>query len=263
MRPINLIPEELRARSGPTENAVPAYAVVGTLAAFVLMMLGLVFYSNKITTLEDQTKAAQAEAKRYQVDVPAFAPINDFANTVHKRTLLIGALSESRFPWHVAMFNLARAIPDTVTLDGVDGSSKTAGGATTAPPAGSAPAAAATGVEYELRGCAKGHRVVAQMLVRMRAMPGVQEASLKSSSVGLSSSASSATPGGTGSEERKQNCGKKPVSFTMTVAFEPITVDLAGLPKPESTTPAAGASAATGAAPAATPASSPTPPPAG
>lgn len=256
MRPVNLIPGDHRSRTaGPSDNPMPAYAVVGTLAAFALMMLVVVVYSNKITTANDEAAAATAAKAQIAVPVKAVQPFNDFADTVNRRTLLIGALAESRFPWHLGMFNLSRSIPEDVTLDTIKGT-VAAGAAPAGAPAATSTPSEPVGATLELAGCGPTHAAIARMVVRMQAMPGVQKVSLANSTRAAladpAAAGGAATTGVPATATRSDNCGKRPAKFAMKVEFATLDVDLTGLPKPEAiAAPAAGATGATAAAPSA------------
>lgn len=250
MRPVNLLPEELRARAAGSGDPRVAYGVVGGLGLLLAMVLLAIFYSNKATTLQDEAAALNAEAARYQKQAQPVQPFNDFADVVQKRTLLVGGLAESRFPWDVVLRNLSRSMPADVTLDSIE--------AATAGDAGTEASDAAT---MELKGCVSSWVGLSRFMVRMRNLPGVKEVVGTNSDTNAGDDGGGdSNGGGSGSqsddEHRKDNCGLGPVEFGVKVIFEPLTVDLTDLPKISGTTP--GATGMTGSVPA-TPAASTTP----
>ncbi len=254
MRPVNLLPEDLRSRAAGEGDPRVAYGVVGGLGLLLVMVLLAVFQSNKATRLQDETAALQAEATRYQSQAKPVQSFNDFADVVQKRTLLVGGLSESRFPWDSAMRNLSRSMPEDVTLDKIDAT--TAG---TAEGAENANAAA-----MDLTGCASSWVGLSRFMVRMRNMPGVKDVTgsqsdNSGSDDGGGDSGESSDEGGssTSDAERRVNCGITPVKFTLKVVYEPQLVDLVDLPK-VSSGQAAGATGATAGTPAPASATTPT-----
>ncbi|MBI4897163.1 MAG: hypothetical protein HY827_02215 [Actinobacteria bacterium] len=244
MRPVNLLPEELRSRAAGEGDPRVAYGVVGGLGLLLVMVLLAIFQSNKATRLQDETAALQAEATRYQSQAKPVQSFNDFADVVQKRTLLVGGLSESRFPWDSAMRNLSRSMPEDVTLDKIDAT--TAG---TAEGTENANAAA-----MDLTGCASSWVGLSRFMVRMRNMPGVKDVTGSQSDNSGSDNSGSDSGGsdsGSGGDnpERIANCGIAPVKFTLKVVYEPQLVNLVDLPK-VSSAQAAGAPGATAGTPA-------------
>lgn len=262
MRPVNLGPQDSRARSGPSSDPTVSYGIVAALGVLLVMVLFTIMQSNKATTLMDETAELQAQTAEYQAKATPVQKFNDFAEAVDKRTLLIGGLAESRFPWHTAMYNLAQAMPPDVTLD--TATAKTATPAAEGTPAAGTEATTTNasgkpeGATIELAGCAAGWLSYARFVSRLKTMPGVLSVSGKNTN----NSGNSDTPGQAppnngggdsgGSEEdkaRKKNCGTYPLTFTVGVSYAQPEIDLVGLPKIAAPAPAAGASGPTGATP--------------
>jgi Tfp pilus assembly protein PilN len=242
VRAVNLIPEELRPRIPGDGDPRVAYAVLGGLGLLLLMVLGAITYSNKLNTIEDQTAAIKAETAQHQTVVAASATSPDtIGKEVRNRTLMVGGLAKTRFPWGDALYDLSRAIPDDTTLNTINAQSASSGG-------DGQQASAAT---LNLDGCTSGWEGYSRFMTWLKQMPGVAKVESTSSSI-----ASSA--GGTdGDAKRTKNCGPAPLSFALVVTYSPRTIDLLGLPKPEG-----GSTAATGATPAGVPAAAPAPVPA-
>lgn len=240
MRAVNLIPEELRPRVPGDGDPRVAYGVLGVLAVLLVMVLVAIHYSNELKTIEDQTAAITAEAQSHRTRVAAVATTPDqVAADVKTRTLLVGGLAKTRFPWGDALYDLSRAIPEDTTLNDINVRS------------GGASAGDTSGSSMSLTGCTSSWVGYSRFMTWLKTMPGVEKVDSTSSAV------SSASGSDTG-VDRTRNCGPAPLSFALEVTYSQRTIDLLGLPKPE-----AGASGATGAAPAAgTPAASTTPTPA-
>lgn len=253
MRPVNLLPEESRGRGDATGDPLLSYGIIGALGLLLVMVLFTISQSNKTTTLQDETADLEAQAAKYQVKAAPVQKFNDFGSEVDKRTLIIGGLESSRFPWHTALLNLSQSVPADVTIDTIGAESATAGesgAAAAADPSKAAeekPSAIIT-----IAGCSTGWASYARFASRLKAMPGVLSVSVKNSGsndTGGSSSAPAGDSGVSGVDEtaRHKNCGKNPLTFSVGIEYREIPVDLVGLPKIAA---AAGASGATGATPA-------------
>lgn len=246
MRPVNLLPAELRSRAAGEGDPRVAYGVVGGLGLALALVLLAVFYSNRATTLNDEAAALRAEAQRQQVTVKPVQSFNDFADVTQKRTLLVGGLAASRFPWDTALENLSKSMPEDITLDLIK--TQTGTGTST----GTGASANANTASMDLAGCASHWIGISRFMVRMRDMPGVKEVVIDSSNSNDSSSQSgdSSSGGGTSADEkRKKNCGLAPLTFSLKVFYQRQLVDLVGLPKIDSAS-AGGATGSTGATPA-------------
>ncbi len=245
MRPVNLLPPELRPRVPGEGDPRLAYGVLAGLAVLLLMVVVSISYSNKAKTLNDEAAAIRAEADRRQAAVAAVpTKVDDVSDMVRTRTLLVGGLSATRFPWNVAMTDLSKSLPPDVTLDTISAVSASA--------AGGEGGATSTTMQplMTLSGCASGWVGYSRLLTWLRQMPGVSNVKSNSSSVGAPAQSSQ----GEGAESsagdtRLENCGPAPLNFTLNVVYRPKTADLLGLPKPTTTTSGpGGASGATGAA---------------
>lgn len=241
MRAVNLIPEELRPRIPGDGDPRTAYAVLGGLAVLLVMVLLAISASNKLKTIEDQTAAITAETNQYRTRVAAVATTPDqVAADLKSRTLLVGGLSKSRFPWGDALYDLSRSIPTDTTLETIGVASASAGGE-----GGGAQASTMT-----LAGCTSGWVGYSRFMTWLELMPGVEKVESNSSSV------ASAASGEDEKSKRTKNCGPAPLGFGLLVTYRPRTVDLTGLPKAEAGpsgaagTPAAGGVPASASAPA-------------
>lgn len=250
MRAVNLIPEELRPRVPGDGDPRVAYGVIGALALLLVIVIVSIHYSNRLQTIEDQTAAITAEAQSYRTKVAAIATSPDqIAADVKSRTLLVGGLAKTRFPWGDALYDLSRAIPADTTLNAITVSSSSGASSTSSGDASS------SGAGMELTGCTSGWVGYSRFMTWLKTMPGVEKVESTTSTVAASS-------GENGTSERTENCGPAPLTFALNVSYSPRTIDLLGLPKPD--VRAAGASGATGAAPtpaAGDPAASTTPTP--
>jgi Tfp pilus assembly protein PilN len=212
--------------------------VLGALALLLVMVLISISYSNKLKTIEDQTADTTAQAQTHRAKVASVATTPDeLAADVKSRTLLVGGLAKTRFPWGDALYDLSRAIPQDTTIDDITISS--GGGAATGTDATSG------GATMALTGCTSSWVGYSRFLTWLKTMPGVAKVESGSSAVASGSD--------TSANKRTKNCGPAPLTYAVTVTYAPRTIDLLGLPKPDDS----GASGATGAAPGAVPAAAP------
>ncbi|MBJ7347042.1 MAG: hypothetical protein JHC87_00560 [Thermoleophilaceae bacterium] len=253
MRPVNLLLEDGRRGSGPTGDPMIAYGIVGSLGLLLVLVLFSIMQTNKVTTLNDETLALQAQAMKYQTKAKPVQSFADFGSEVDKRTLLIGGLAESRFPWHTAFANLSKVTPSDVALDKIDAT--TAAPVVTVVATPGEEAAPPIGATINIAGCTSGWIGVANYISALKVMPGVLDVTSKSSGSDTNNSGDSGAPksgadpaSSDANEKRKAVCGGTPLTFDLTINYSKLAVDLSGLPKIESA--AAAGSAAPGASPA-------------
>jgi hypothetical protein len=250
MRPVNLIPEELRPRVPGEGDVRVAYGVLGALALILVMVLVSISYSNKLATITDETAAIQAEADSHQASASSIVVTPDtVAGEVANRTLLVGGLAETRFPWGTALYDLSRSLPEDVTLDTITAASTGTGGT-------DAKGNAISGASLALAGCTSGWVGYSRFMTWLKTMPGVANVVSSQSAIGASSTGGDAT-----GVNRTKNCGPAPLTFALSVYYDPLVVDFRGLPKPEGGSAAgpSGSTGASGAAATGTPAAATTP----
>lgn len=242
MRAVNLIPEELRPRVPGDGDPRVAYAVLGGLAVLLVMVLLAISSSNKLQTIEDQTASITSQTTQIRSRVAAVQTSPDqIAADVKSRTLLVGGLAKTRFPWGEALYDLSRSLPKDTTLTTIGVASAGSGGTE----------GEAQGASMTLAGCTSGWVGYSRLMTWLKLMPGVAKVESSASAVGPASVEE-------GSGQQTKNCGPMPLTFGLVVHYSPRTLDLTGLPRAEG-----GPSGATGAVPAAgVPAAAPAPAPA-
>lgn len=210
------------------------------------MVVGAIAYSNKATTLNDKAAALQAEADiaRAKAVRPVEA-FNDFAGVAQSRTLLVGGLAASRFPWGNALYNLSRSLPEDVTLDDIQAVTVDQTAAAANQSTGAAAVESTALPSLTLSGCTSGWIGYSRLMVWLKEMPGVNR--VKSNQ---STSSGVVADGDDEDAKRSKNCGPSPLQFSLVVYFNPRKVDLVGLPKIEAPAPAGGSTGSTGSAPA-------------
>jgi hypothetical protein len=247
VRAVNLVPPELRSRVPGEGDPRVAYGVFGGLVVLLIMVLATVSYSNKATTLNDEAAALTAQAARHQVAAKPVQAFNDFAGVAKSRTLLVGGLAASRFPWGKAMYNLSQSLPPDVTLDTMTATTSDATAVAANQQSGAAGVSSTSVPTLELVGCTSDWIGYSRLTIWLKSMPGVQDVtSAQSTNSGPIDQA------GDANSKRSSNCGPSPLKFTAKVIYQPRQVDLVGLPKIDSGSSAGGASGAVGSPAAAT-----------
>lgn len=260
MRAVNLLPPELRSRVAGEGDPRVAYGVVGGLALLLAMVVLAISYSNKAATLQEQAASIEAQANRTRAqNVKPVQSFNDFAGVAQSRTLLVGGLAAARFPWGNALYNLSRSLPDDVTLNDIKAVTADASVAATNQQTGATVTSSSAKPTLTLSGCTSGWIGFSRLMVWLREMPGVERVNATQST----NEGQKSTEDATEEAKRSLNCGPSPLSFALTVIYKERQVDLIGLPKVASATPAAGATGATAAPASPDPAAQTTPPPGG
>ncbi len=216
MKAVNLIPSEQRSDGAVgTRSGGAAFLVLGLLAGLVVLagLYGMAHKTLQSRTAEAATIARRAEAVKQQA--AALAPYASFMSLREERLHSIAELVGGRFDWPSVMDELSRVLPDSVSLSSIQGtvgaSATSLGASTPAPSAAAVASSTPPGATpaITLSGCATGQSVVAEMLVRLRLINGVNNVTLQSS-----------TKSGTGSSSG--NCGSNDPVFSIQVGFEPL-----------------------------------------
>jgi Tfp pilus assembly protein PilN len=226
MRPVNLIPAELRRGDhAPLRTGPLVYIVLGALALAVIGVALLVLAGNdvserkaEVTQLHREDAIAKAKSER-------LAPYTRFAALTEQRVATVRELADSRFDWERVMRELALILPHDVWLTGLDANA-------TGSASGEGGAGGVEGPSLELTGCAAGQEAVAGFVIALKDIEGVTRVGLASSSVGAGGGGGG---GGEGCESRDFIA-----QFQMTVAFDaaPLPISSGGAEvavEPEST----------------------------
>jgi Tfp pilus assembly protein PilN len=175
MRAVNLIPG---VADGPRRESTGAavYVLLGALAALVVLASLWSIANKQAGDRRAALDRATAEAAAAEARVGAAQPYQEFARLAQDRIATIGALAGTRFDWAHAMREISRVLPADVWLTGLSGTSGSDGSAPS-PDTSVAPAPT-----FTLDGCTGSQRKVALLLARLRAVDGVRDVDLSSSS---------------------------------------------------------------------------------
>jgi Tfp pilus assembly protein PilN len=182
MRAVNLLPADLRGAvkapapvtPAPEENggSTGAFFALGALALCVLGLAGYILTTNDIKQAESDLAALDARSQVLVAETARLKPYADFAALAQARVTTVNDLAGQRFDWEGAFRDLARALPDDVSVQTLGGTiSSAAGGGNPLRASINAPA-------IELVGCTSSQNAVARMMARLRAVNGVTRVSL-------------------------------------------------------------------------------------
>jgi Tfp pilus assembly protein PilN len=194
MKRMNLLPPELRPRDGRQPGS--SYVVVAALAAAILAMGAYGLVISGVRSDEGELSSLKAEAEQAQAQADALGPYARFAEMKETRAQSVRGVAESRFDYERLTRELARILPDGVSISSLDvgpGSQSDADiakGADTLDPVAAGPPTMA------LSGCAPSQDAVADSLDRLRALTGASAVELGSSGNGGGGTAGPAPAGG-------------------------------------------------------------------
>jgi len=212
VKPVNLLPSELRPRRASGAQAGSAYFVVGGLAVLLLMLAAYVLTSNQVTSRENQRAEALQQTQAAEARVASLTSFGDFATVAETRQASVKQLAGGRFDWERLTRELSQVLPGAVWLTEVDAAvvPETTGAAGGEP--------ASTSPTAKLSGCAKHQPDVAKFMVRLRQMHRVTDVELKESSKTDETSSSGAGDASGASGAGGEGCGDA-YTFELTVVF--------------------------------------------
>jgi Tfp pilus assembly protein PilN len=262
MRAVNLLPPDTRGASkvsadlgaGPeAKGGAGPIVVLGVLAACVAGAAGYVLTDNTVKQRQADLVEAQAQQQAIARQAAQLKPYADFDAMARSRVATVKDIAGSRFDWEQVLRDLARAIPDDVTLKALTGD--TANGAGGAGGASSQLRGAINAPAITLQGCAPGQTEVSRLLARLHNVQGVTRVTLSKSTKTKIENTGDAS-GGSTQQRNTMPCGtgKRP-DFELVMFFEKAAETVAKAPS------ATGGTAATpvpSATPTATPESSTT-----
>ena len=244
MRAANLMPGEDRASRAA--NAVDTggvlYVLLGGLAAFVALAAVWATTNKQVGESRAKLDRVSVEAQVAEARIARAAPYQAFAALARDRVATVTSLSATRFDWAHGLREVSRVLPDDVWLTSLSGKS----GATSEAPSPTKSVAPAP--NFELIGCTGNQAKVARLMARLRAVDGVRDVDLRSSSKpdGSGSAGTGDCPAGKISNPR----------FTIAIAFAVPGSAKAAVDETGSVTDG---SAAVSSAPAGSPAATPAP----
>ena len=201
MRPVNLLPEQHRARVS-TGRAGGAYLVIGVLGALVVMVMVYALTANQVNSRKTQEAKVSQEARTLEARTASLDRFGDFSQVKQARLASVRELAGGRFDWERFMRELSLVLPRGSWIKEVDASttgSEESGGQAGAQPSGQPSA--------KLTGCTPRQPETAKLMVRLRRMYRVDDVALNESAEESNGGAATLA-----------SCGKL-YAFDLTVSF--------------------------------------------
>jgi Tfp pilus assembly protein PilN len=225
MRPVNLLPPELRqGAQAPMRTGPIPYIVVGALAAVLAGVALLVLTGNQISErktevvqLKREDAAAVQEAKR-------LAAYTQFQTLHEERVATITSLADSRFDWERVMRELSLVLPHDVWLTELTASASSE--SETGSGGGGTLSSSVRGPALSLGGCATGQEAVAGFVTALKDIDGVTRVGVESSELPAEEEGAGSTEGsaeGGGGECQTRNFIAQ---FHLVVAFDAAPVPI-------------------------------------
>lgn len=196
MRPVNLLPENLRPRDRRQGGSGGAYAVLAVLGVLLIGVVLYVVTANQVTSRKAETEELRAETYAAEQRAGALARFGSFQEMKEIRVASVALLAAGRFDWERMARELARVLPKGVWLtelkatatgkEAVSGGGSSSGSSSSSSSSSSSGAAAPDEQvpSLTLIGCAPSQEAVAEAMVRLRRLHQAQEVSLKRSERG-------------------------------------------------------------------------------
>lgn len=237
MRPVNLLPPELRqgARAPMRTGPIP-YILVGALAAVLLGVALLVMAGNQVSERESEVAQLKQEDAAAVREAKRLAAYTQFQAMHEQRLTTITSLADSRFDWERVMRELSLILPGDVWLTELNASassdSATGGG-------GGELRSSIPGPALELEGCAAGQESVAGFVTALKDIDGVTRVGIESSELPADEEGSGSTSA-SGSEESGGDCQTRSfiAKFSIVVAFDAAPVPIVAEGEEEAPAPA-------------------------
>lgn len=226
MRPVNLLPPELRQGArAPMKTGPLPYVVVGALVAVLIGVALLVTAGNQISERETEVAQLEQEDAAAVQEAQRLAAYTQFQTLHEQRVATITSLANSRFDWERVMQELALILPHSVWLTELNASasseSSSGGG-------GGELRGSIAGPALSLEGCATGQEAVAGFVTALKDIDGVTRVGVESAELSNQEEGSGSS-GGSGSGSSDCQTRKWIAKFSIVVAFDaapiPITAE--------------------------------------
>ena len=227
MRPVNLLPPELRqGAQAPMRTGPIPYIVVGALAAVLAGVALLVLTGNQISERKTEVAQLKREDAAAVQEAKRLAAYTQFQTLHEERVATITSLADSRFDWERVMRELSLVLPHDVWLTELTASASSE--SETGSGGGGALTSSVRGPALSLGGCGAGQEAIAGFVTALKDIDGVTR-------VGVESSELPSEEEGAGSTESLEGGGGECqtrnfiAQFQLVVAFDaapvPITAE--------------------------------------
>ena len=189
MRPINLIPSDVKLKRARQETGITPYVVTGVLAVIVAGVLAYVLMQNQVTSKKDEVAELSSKVNKAHAEAAAISEYGKFAELKLARQSSLALIAQSRFPWSEVLYDISKALPKNAWLTEATG--KVSPAAFTGAGSGSGSSeggggddkegVSVPGPTIELTGCTYRQSDVARMMTRLHNVSGVRQVLLKES----------------------------------------------------------------------------------
>ena len=219
MNAVNLIPADARRRGRSISTGLPFLGLVGGLAVVLVATALFVIAHDRVESRQSQLASINASAARWTAAAATYA--RDVSDAKARETQIgnVESLVGQRTDWSRLLGQLAAVMPPDSQLSTMNATAPSSAAtltpsSTTTPASSTSTATSAStgGSQIQLTACAATQSVVAQAMVNLRRITGVSGVSLSSSAKSGGGGGSAVGSGG--------SCGY-PVTFSVTLAFEP------------------------------------------
>jgi len=192
-------------------NGLGAYVVLAVLAVMVAMTGAWAMAKGRLADTRAELVRVETRASSAEAKATALKPYVDFAALPTARIDTIGGLLDARVDWSRNLRDLGRVIPRDVSVTSLVGTAapdaKVEGGG-----GGQSLRGASAGPAIDLVGCARTQAHVADLLIDLRAIDGVERVSL----------ASSDKSDATAANETECRANDQMPQFMLTIAYAPL-----------------------------------------
>jgi hypothetical protein len=228
MRPVNLLPDELRPRQRTREGGGRANIVLGVMGVLLVMAVAYALSLNQVNSHKTDLARATSETEKAKAAVTASTAFGDFHAIEQTRSASVKQLAGGRFDWERMMRELALVLPAHTWLLGATASTSADGaaagtGGSTPPPAASGSATAgdsaasgASSPTLDVKGCALHQNNVAVLLVRLRKLYRAENVDLNESAQEVTDKGVQTTSDSVGGAD---TCGSGRFKFDVAVTF--------------------------------------------
>jgi Tfp pilus assembly protein PilN len=184
VRAVNLVPDESRRPRVAVRAPVgPGFAVLVLLAVAVGFVTLYVVTTNSISDRKAKLAQVQSQISQQRALVSRLAAYAAFQKAAQKRSDDVSQVATARFDWHTALSNIARVFPAQASINSLFGSASSTSsisGASGSNIGGAAGTLRNTspGPAVEMGGCTKTQEDVANLMSRLRVVPGVTRVTL-------------------------------------------------------------------------------------
>jgi Tfp pilus assembly protein PilN len=229
MRPVNLLPPELRqGAQAPTRTGPIPYIVVGALAAVLAGVALLVLTGNQISERKTEVAQLKREDAAAVQEAKRLVAYTQFQTLHEQRLATISSLADSRFDWERVMRELALILPHDVWLTELTASASSEselgeGGG------GGALRGSIRGPALTLSGCATGQESVAGFVTALKDIDGVTRVGVESAELPSQEEGAGSAEGSEGSSGSGCQTRNFIAQFSLVVAFDaapvPVTAE--------------------------------------